>query len=252
MKMSDKEIDKLFSSQLAGLEVEPSAGVWDNIKVAIDNNGTQNNMLPWLQIAAGVIVLMAVALWLRPSAQKIALHGNYNAAAPNNAPASLIITPKPQPVVLADEPVTATARPGKAVAHKQMAQQLNVAIADEQKVDTAQNNAVTPPVNDVKAMGQPLASTHQLLVAEPVNTLPKAGPVLKGNKALAATAMPVQKDKPGLKRKKIRGVGSLLNVVIAKVDKRTDKIIQFKDDDDDDTFNVTSVNLGLIQLKKDN
>lgn len=39
--------------------------------------------------------------------------------------------------------------------------------------------------------------------------------------------------------------------MIAKVDKRPNKIIQFKDDDDDEgDFGVTSVNLGPIQIKK--
>jgi hypothetical protein len=46
-------------------------------------------------------------------------------------------------------------------------------------------------------------------------------------------------------------LGGLINALIAKVDRRQDKLIEFSDSDDDDAeSNVTGLNLGLIKIKK--
>jgi hypothetical protein len=48
-------------------------------------------------------------------------------------------------------------------------------------------------------------------------------------------------------QKKIRSIGSLVNFVIAKVDKREDKLIEFKDSDEGSE--VSGINLGLVKIK---
>lgn len=53
------------------------------------------------------------------------------------------------------------------------------------------------------------------------------------------------------KHKRIRSIGDVVNLVMAKVDKREDKLIQFTDSDDGDESNVTGINLGIINLKKE-
>ena len=54
-----------------------------------------------------------------------------------------------------------------------------------------------------------------------------------------------------VKRKRIRSFGDVVNLVMAKVDKREDKLIQFTNSDDGDESNVTGINLGIINLKKE-
>jgi len=54
-----------------------------------------------------------------------------------------------------------------------------------------------------------------------------------------------------VKHKRIRSIGDVVNLVMAKVDKREDKLIQFTDSDDGDESNVTGINLGIINLKKE-
>jgi hypothetical protein len=42
-----------------------------------------------------------------------------------------------------------------------------------------------------------------------------------------------------------------VNLVVAKVDKRKDKLIQFSDSDDDGSV-ITAVHLGALKIKRDN
>ena len=59
------------------------------------------------------------------------------------------------------------------------------------------------------------------------------------------------KDKPAQQPKKhgIRNFGDIVNLVVAKVDKRKDKVIEFSDDDEDGS-SITGINLGVIKVKK--
>ena len=52
------------------------------------------------------------------------------------------------------------------------------------------------------------------------------------------------------KRRGIHNFGDLVNIVVAKVDKRKDKAIQFSDSDDDEST-ITSVNIGPVKINKD-
>ena len=57
-----------------------------------------------------------------------------------------------------------------------------------------------------------------------------------------------QTSKP-VKKHGIRNFGDMVNLVIAKVDKRKDKVIEFSDTDDGDS--ITGINLGVIKIKKE-
>ena len=46
-----------------------------------------------------------------------------------------------------------------------------------------------------------------------------------------------------------QALGGLINLVIAKVDKREDKIIEF-DESDEDESNLTALNLGILKIKR--
>jgi hypothetical protein len=45
-------------------------------------------------------------------------------------------------------------------------------------------------------------------------------------------------------------LGGIINTIVAAVDKRDDKLIEFTDNDDDDGSRVTAVNLGIFKIKK--
>jgi hypothetical protein len=89
---------------------------------------------------------------------------------------------------------------------------------------------------------------------EPLNTdksvVPGADNFKTGNK-VASVSLPAAKPaKAPVKKHGIRTFGDLINVVVAKVDKRQDKVIHFSDTDDDES-NITGINLGFVKVKKE-
>ncbi len=61
MEMQDKEFDNVFSSKLDNFEVEPSKAVWQGINDGLGNNN-RKKVLPFLGIAASIIVLIAAGI----------------------------------------------------------------------------------------------------------------------------------------------------------------------------------------------
>jgi hypothetical protein len=256
MKMSDKDLDKLFSSQLEDMEVEPSAAVWNNIKREVGGEGgAKNSYMPYLQIAAGIIVLISVALLLRPQTEKVALHGNYNASVTASPSRTLVITPQTnteqdmQVQDVAPASPVVNRRESKTTAY-------STALANNTLVDTtAVNNNQLLMANNTPTDDKPLQ--QQNITEQPtpkVLTAVQSGPeYIRPVRVLAANNLPALKDNARAKKKKIRSLGDLFNVMIAKVDKRPNKIIRFENNEDEDgDFGVADVNLGPIQIKKNN
>jgi hypothetical protein len=258
MKMSDKDLDKLFSSQLADMEIEPSAAVWNNIKLEIDSERKdKKSYIPFLQIAAAVMVFGTAAFIFRPKTEKIVLHGNSFTASVTDAQRPLVITPQPAsldniPVI--DEPQQVSAPTNRYAKNENTRRVISVV---NPSADTA---AIAPQViaagstdhNDNNMQQHTNAARVQLSTPKPILAVVTDDPQQKPAKALAIANVPTLKDNAVAKKKKIRNLGDLLNVMIAKVDKRQKKIIEFNDDDDDDTLNPTHINLGLIQTRRDN
>jgi hypothetical protein len=93
------------------------------------------------------------------------------------------------------------------------------------------------PVGKIQPAIKPTDDDAVAFTTKPVLAAGQAAPVNKPDAAPVKT------------RHKIHSLGDLINVVVAKVDKRKDKIIQFTDTDDGDS-NITGVNLGVIKIKK--
>jgi len=56
-------------------------------------------------------------------------------------------------------------------------------------------------------------------------------------------------DKAAGKKRGISGLGGLINAIVAKVDKREDKLVEFTESNDDGAL-LSGVNLGLLKIKK--
>jgi len=264
MKMQDKEFDQLFNAKFADFEVEPSEGLWDKIATEIPGDSAlipakKRSLSPFMQIAAGLIVVLAAGLLFMPSTPKIALHGSYSA---DNQPKEVT-----HPQVVADsygdlgsDPVQTSqqqtggvvSRPVKTIAVNNVEK---ITLPDP--VDTIQNTIaeVKPEIGVKPEYREPLLKTTTVSNAVAYN-IPKEDLASKPVKVIAVADVPQQKTATGVvKKKKIRGLGDLLNVVIAKVDKRDNKAIVFGnsgDDDDDALLSVTGVNIGPIKVKKQN
>jgi hypothetical protein len=262
MKMQDKEFDQLFNAKFADFEVEPTEGLWNKIATEIPGNkeiatAKKRSLSPFIQIAAGLIVVLAAGLLFMPSTPKVALHGNYDAA---NQPKEVS-----HPQVAADTYGDLVSDPVQ-TSPQQTAEGVSqpvkiIAVKNIEKVtapvDTIQNTIaeVKPEIVAKPEYREPLLKTP--IVSNAVAyIIPKEDLASKPVKAIAVADVPQQKTTTEVvKKKKIRSLGDLLNVVIAKVDKRDNKAIVFGnsgDEDDDGLLSVTGVNIGPIKVKKQN
>lgn len=271
MNMQDKEFDDLFQSKLDNFEIEPSARVWQNIDAELDGKKRSRAMFPWLSIAASIIILIAAAVLFIP---KKNIQDNHH-------PKNKLTKVKVKPAVT--EPVTSD----KPVIQKSTSEQ--VAIVKNSGAHAAKahhaKQAMIPAVQQQEAIQavaktEPVKTDEQpvLAVIEPKKTDENTNPVA-GNETplvikkteitqspdiqsqtvvtttqpvLASTEVPaIKASKPAPRKHGIRNVGDLVNLVVARVDRRKDKLIEFTDNDDDESM-ITGVHIGSVKIKKDN
>jgi len=252
MDMQDREFDKLFSQKLEGFEMEPSKAVWHGINREL-GGGRRKKVVPFLSIAAGIIVLIGAGVLfithkgevVKPVTNRLAI----------NHPKTIPVTITKQPIIPLPKALPVT---NNQVAVLHQVKKTNVIIVPKR----------TPDV--VGAKQQPVSTVSQPVLA--VATLPQqniikrdsattqtalaAAPVIAphADKPAVLAAVPVE-NKPAVaplvKKRRLRSFGDMLNVVIAAVDKRKDKVIEFSDTDDDEAT-ITGINLGFIRVKKEN
>jgi hypothetical protein len=251
--------------------MEPSAQVWQNIDAELDGKKRSKGMFPWLSIAASIIILIAAAVLFIPKKEIEDKHHPKNnklttvkikpaVTEPVKGDKPVIQAPKDEQIAVVKTPVgyAAKAHPAKQVITQVVQQKEDIqTIAKTEPVKTEEQPvlAVTAPkktdenINPIAANEPPLVikkadvSENQDLQSQPVVTTTQ--PVLAG------TQLPAAKTNKPAPRKHIHNFGDLVNLVVAKVDKRKDKLIEFTDTDDDESM-ITGVHIGSVKIKKDN
>lgn len=257
--ISDKELDKLFQSRFGEFEIEPSEAVWERISGTMDRKSKRRffNSTFWMA-AASVLILMSVGLWFYKPVEVITLHGDTKIAnqSMNNSELPFEnevivsnddlhhdIVAKPEfkdvrvalvPAIQLKENLSSeaviTVEPGPKLPVLQEQEVLTVAPAPK-KV------SIPKPVKEPKVPNRYIGDQSTLDVTQP-DLMAKA--YLSEEESVLA-------ESENREPVKIRSVGSLLNFVIAKVDKREDKFIEFKDGNEGSE--VSGINLGLVKIK---
>jgi hypothetical protein len=154
---------------------------------------------------------------------------------------------KPQPVAVNNVQHTALVQNTKTTAHTTV-----------KPIDTATKKAVefNPDVQPVMASVQQNQAPVKAVVPDKtiaLTTITATDLTQASTAKPAIAALPlrvIKKDSLSAKsRPRIHSFGDLVNVLVAKVDKRKDKVIEFTADDDGES-NITGVNLGIIKIKK--
>lgn len=253
--MQDKEFDELFRNKLGDLEVEPSKGLWDNIAVEVVIDKKDRSALPFISIAASVLVLISAGLFFIPKIKpditkpsKLIALNHAGGQKVNNVlpkPAEIkAVAPQAQQVAIVSLPAKQHSVKQSIKKQKSDLPSLNTgAIAQQQPQQITQqtphNDAILAAVNPG---GDALATITPTVTAEVKDT---------HIAALTVPALPaktIAAVQP--KKRRIRSFGDLINVVVAKVDKRKDKLIEFSNKDDDESL-ITGINLGIIRVKKE-
>ncbi len=251
--MQDKEFDRLFSSKLENFEVEPSPMVWENIASEMQGKKAKRIIVPYLSIAASIIVLVSVGLLLFNQTEdtfvkpvkrsKIVAKITKVETTDNTTKSTVAITPK----------ITKTAT-------------IEVATVPKQTVSTAPKAIVDQPVNQIttesndRVVNNPIAINQPELVIvapvknEPVTVLPDketsfASVDKQQTETITTETTSTQITETSVKKRGIHSLGGLIGALVAKVDKREDKLIEFTERDENGST-ITGLNLGFVRIKK--
>lgn len=258
--MQDREFDDVFRNKLDGFEAEPSAKVWMGIDATLDEKSRKKAIMPWLSIAASIIVLLSAGILFIPKKTSTQHHGE-----------GIVKTP----------PVHAIAQPKQETPIKEPALQTQIAVVPAtakpvirhtKKIEKTVAPAEKP--NDMIAKTEPAKTNDQhVLAAVPQIQQQAAQPVVPGPETSLTVKQPDNSNTPGqqtrpaliaqqqapvpkpavataAKKRGIHNFGDLVNLVVAKVDKRKDKALQFTDDDEDEST-LTAVNIGPVKIKRE-
>lgn len=260
--MQDKEFDDLFRTKLDNLEMEPSAQVWANIDTELSGK-KRKSIFPVLSIAASVIILIAAAIIFIPKKEVVK---------PGHGKSNLVINHSKQNIVkpTGQEPtnpiIKKEIQPEKAIAINSVAalqhhakktetitkptEQPAPVIEKQEPIKVEEPQLIASASSkqpDIISHEVPDNATPLTIKQAAINDAPEPE-----TKTALASAQPTstKQDKPVVKRRGIHNFGDLVNIVVAKVDKRKDKVIEFTDTDDDEST-ITAVNVGPVKIKKD-
>ncbi|MDB4918582.1 hypothetical protein [Mucilaginibacter sp.] len=244
--MQDKEIDQLFRSEFENFEVEPSQQVWGNITDKLNANKYKKALFPYLSIAASILVMVAIGLYFIPQVKVNTKKPVQILAVKNNSEPKVIIAPvKDNNLLKPSEKVASVTKvnkvyKGSIIGIDKETKPVEITNKPTEQIAAVverNNEILKPTVPDVET---PLSIKTQITEDVPI-TKPNAL-VAQVPQAKIIAATPAKKHR-------INSLGDLINVVVSKVDKRKDKIIEFTNTEDDEST-ISGLNLGVIKIKK--
>ncbi|QEC75801.1 hypothetical protein [Mucilaginibacter ginsenosidivorax] len=261
MDMQDKDLDKLFQSALNDYEIEPSAEVWTGITGELDAGKRKRVWLPYLSIAAAAVLLITAGVLFIPkevktiNPKKDGLAGVSHPIQPKTVAGPIQAT---QPETSAGkQPEKALAAPANSLAAISIHKPNKKAVITAIPVTAEPARDIAKPADQQPVLASATNKQEVKVALQPdtvTRIFPKhidETPVFAGIKSpVAPTEVATIKPTVPVKKHKIRSLGDVFNVMIAAVDKRKDKIIEFSNTDEDDAT-ITGVNLGIIKVKKE-
>jgi len=257
--ISDKELDKLFQQRFGDLEIEPSAAVWEKITGAMDHKQRRKTVFPsfWMA-AASIIVLISVGLlYFRPQ-EVIKLRGSSEIAQNiENNSAQTDLNESPATI---DEPLNTIQTVKTELPDFSLSNATGISSSEYRLIESApptEPQIKSSPAQELVIMAsEPVKRTNPVQAKKSVKVpnrysgdqseLDVTQPDMMAKAEFATEEMNSDEtDTRG--QRKIRSIGSLVNFVIAKVDKREDKLIEFKDSDEGSE--VSGINFGLVKIK---
>lgn len=231
-KISDKEFDDLCRRKLYSFEVEPSDTIWNGISSKI-NPEKRKRYFPvlWLS-AASVAIMVGIGLWLSANKEPIKLRGLSDAS--NIAPKPAVEEMPVMPDLVAVKPDLSNTGAVKETVKKV-----------ERPAPEIESPKVTEVAKNIKSseINEALSNTIVVKLQEP------AEPTVEEKTVLTVLDNPVS-DVPEADeqiKERVNTVGSLVNFVVSKVDKRKDKIIKFEESREGTM--VSGLNFGVLKFK---
>jgi hypothetical protein len=243
----DKDFDQLFKDAFADAEVTPSRDLWSNIESEITPK--KKRIIPIYWLSAAAVLLIATIGILVYQQQNTSSEGKQLAS-------NTIETTKPvvqAPIV--KDTVTTIVEPVENITPVLPVQRKAVSAIAKTRV----KQELVKPVEKQRIVTAPEMQKQEAVLAkveEPKKDIktkieeailqPKEETVIVANPTAVKIDEPVNDNEQS--NKGIRNVGDVVNLIVNKMDKRKDKLIQFRTDDDDSS--LSSINIGPFKIGK--
>ncbi|MGM9475155.1 hypothetical protein ACS5PU_01945 [Pedobacter sp. GSP4] len=244
----DKDFDQLFKDAFADAEVTPSRDLWSGIESEITPKKKRIVPVYWLS-AAAVLLMATIGILVYQQQDTVTSGGKKLASNAIEKTKPVVEVPAVKDSAVAGvEPVENTApilplrhKAVSTVAKTKVKQEvvkpvekpIIVTAPDAQKQD-AMIAQVQAPKNDIKT------------IIDDVVAQTKTETVTASDITSIKTDDPINDNEQSSKG--IRNVGDVVNLIVNKMDKRKDKLIQFRTDDDDSS--LASINIGPFKIGK--
>jgi len=244
--IQDKDFDQLFKNAFEDAEITPSRDLWSSIESEIEPK--KKRIIPFYWLSAAAVLLIATVGYLIYQQQEVKPKQFANHVEPK------VVKPVIETQTVQDSVETVTVpaeklkqalpttlKPAEEVAKTTVKE--NIKTVEKQKIVTAPEMQkqemviaqVAQPKEDIKAkIEDAVSKVNQETVLASTSTVVKTDEV---------TGDDNQEESKG-----IRNVGDVVNLIVNKVDKRKDKFIQFRTDDDDSS--LSSINIGPFKFGK--
>ena len=244
----DKDFDQLFKDAFADAEVAPSRDLWSSIESEITPKKKRIIPIYWLSAAA---VLLIATLGVLVYQQQDNTDGDKKLASntiEKVKPAVRVQTTKDSSaaIVAPVENITPVLpvqpKAVSAIAKTKVKQNVKPAVEQQRIVTAPEMQRQETIVAKVEEPKKDIKTRIEEAILQP-----------KEEVVTALVATPVKTDEPvneNEQSKGIRNVGDVVNLIVNKMDKRKDKLIQFRTDDDDSS--LASINIGPFKIGKRN
>jgi cytoskeletal protein RodZ len=245
--IQDKDFDNLFKNTFADAEIEPSRDLWASIESEIEPK--KKRIIPVYWFAAAAVLIVATIGFLIYKQQNVAPKQFANHVEPK-VEQSIKETSGTQdssvtiqaPVNRIEETLPANAKPVTTIASTKIKE--DVKPVEKQKIVTAPE--AVKQETQVAKVDEPKKEVLKQKIEEAI-LKPSEEIVIASNLNQIKTDEPINNNEQ-LESKGIRNVGDVVNLIVNKVDKRKDKFIQFRTDDDDSS--LASINIGPFRIGK--
>lgn len=250
-RVSDNDFDKLFQEKLAGVEINPSEKVWNNISSEISPRGVKKGVSAMWLVAASVLVVLYLGFLFKPQRESIKLQAS--TVAEDNKP---VVERDPVKEEIKAE------RHSKGIMFLDRLASLKFERNRRMKSFESSKTAIAKNISSIsdsqQEQDQMLISKEALSLETKILPDTPAFIAMQGNidaikperDLIPASEENTQSDlgsRRDNENKGIQSVGDLVNFVVRKVDHRKEKIIEFSNHDEGSS--VSGINLGLIKIK---
>lgn len=240
----DSEFDAFFREKLGSFESEPSDAVWERIAGELGPGRKKRRQARVWWAAASVLCLITCSYWLMRPAERIKLRGEVAEPQPSLA------TAKPHEAVPAAVVSGAEARGSMLMGSKVQSSERHPSADVTTQFQNGKGKAEANFALSKK--DEPVLLSERTL---PVVNAPTEEKLPVQTPAPVVLAMSTDERHSGVEQGQqeekqhngIRSVGDLVNFVVAKVDKRKDKIIEFTEDEEGSL--ISGINLGVLKIR---